>query len=95
MPAALGRVMRAGANLAYGPTTTSAPARANATEIVRPIPRARAHPVTSTILPSNSLTGRTSLLEPSRDSSLFAMALYYPLMGEAILIVCQYVPEEP
>src|SRR3989454_467698 len=45
--------------------TTSAPARANATEIARPIPLARAHPVTSTILPSNSLTGKTSLLEPS------------------------------
>src|SRR2546426_4134160 len=44
-------------------TTTSAPARANATEIARPIPCARAHPVTSTILPSNSLTGRTSLLD--------------------------------
>src|SRR3989442_14670043 len=43
--------------------TTSAPARANATEIARPIPCARAHPVTSTILPSNSLTGRTSLLD--------------------------------
>src|SRR3989441_847566 len=36
-------------------TTTSAPARANATQIARPIPCARAHPVTSTILPSNSL----------------------------------------
>src|SRR5712692_1786419 len=35
--------------------TTSAPARANATEIARPIPCARAHPVTSTVLPSNSL----------------------------------------
>src|SRR3989442_11968245 len=44
-------------------TTTSAPARANATGIARPIPCARAHPVTSTILPSNSLTGRTSLLD--------------------------------
>src|SRR5213593_3507498 len=35
--------------------TTSAPARANATQIARPIPCARAHPVTSTTLPSKSL----------------------------------------
>ena len=43
--------------------TTSAPARANATEIARPIPWARAHPVTSTVLPSNSPTGMASLFE--------------------------------
>src|SRR5262245_60749415 len=40
--------------------TMSAPARAKATEIARPIPRARAHPVTSTTLPSTSPMARTS-----------------------------------
>src|SRR6266850_3222863 len=36
--------------------TISAPARANATERARPIPRTRPHPVISTTFPSNSLT---------------------------------------
>src|SRR5262245_52710357 len=42
--------------------TMSAPARANASEMARPIPRTRPHPVIKTTLPSNSLTG----LLPSR-----------------------------
>src|SRR5262245_18469589 len=37
--------------------TVSAPARANASEIARPIPRTRPHPVIKTTLPSKSLTG--------------------------------------
>src|SRR5438046_3638610 len=48
----------------------SAPPRANAPAIARPIPRARAHPVTSTTFPSNSLTARTSCYSDSIPLSM-------------------------
>src|SRR5262245_57839368 len=50
--------------------TMSAPVRANATEIARPIPRTRPHPVISTTLPSSSLTGRTSFQDSPTSRTL-------------------------
>src|SRR5215470_15290042 len=43
--------------VAMSVATMSAPARAKASDMARPIPRTRPHPVISTTLPSNSLTG--------------------------------------
>src|SRR6266540_3436428 len=62
--------------------TTSAPARANATEIARPIPRARPQPVTSTILPSNSLTGRTSCAAFYRTATDEQLRQIYDIMKQ-------------
>ena len=51
--------------------TISAPARANAIESARPIPRTRPHPVTSTLFPSNSFTASVSRFSgPRREASL-------------------------
>src|SRR5437773_1714771 len=46
--------------------TTSAPARANASAMARPIPRTRPQPVTSTIFPSNSPTALPPLRRAPR-----------------------------
>jgi hypothetical protein len=70
--------------------TISAPARANATAIARPIPRACPQPVIGTTLPSNSLTERppqSGMMARSRPPCFGAHGLKQSPSQEALATV--------